>query len=196
MIIEALSNKGRSEICLLSAFTMGSTIVIRCLGSMQPLFFQSLRLLLTDYSPLSNTQPFSSFPPPLFCSSLHLTNSLSADRAGDLCLGGLFSFLSFQGLSPPEPHCAPDVQTVEWRRRRPWTCARSSFTSSLCVLMHLQPQASLQVRWAQKNSTQKNKKSWFKCLSIFGFLLECSQLRAGCLDIQANIFETKGRQHS
>lgn len=32
MIIEALSNKGRSEICLLSAFTMGSTIVIRCLG--------------------------------------------------------------------------------------------------------------------------------------------------------------------
>lgn len=32
MIIEALSHKGRSEICLLSAFTMGSTIVIRCLG--------------------------------------------------------------------------------------------------------------------------------------------------------------------
>lgn len=160
MIIEALSNKGRSEICLLSAFTMGSTIMIRCLGidaaPLLPIITAALNRL---QPPLKHAALFFFSSSSFFYSSFCLTNSLSADRAGDLCLGGLFSFLSFQGLSPPEPHCAPDVQTVEWRRRRrrPWTCAHSSFTSSVCVLMLLQPQASSQVRWAHTDSTHEEQ---------------------------------------
>lgn len=160
MIIEALSNKGRSEICLLSAFTMGSTIVIRCLGidaaPLLPIITAALNRL---QPPLKHAAPF------FFLSSsfllLLLPHKLSVSRSrGDLCLGGLFSFLSFfirVHLSPTA------LQTLrQWREekeegRRPWTCAPSSSTSSVCVLMHLQPQALSQVRWAHKNSKQKEQ---------------------------------------
>lgn len=56
--------------------------------------------------------------------------------------------------------------------RRPWTCARSSFASSVCVLMHLQLPASLQVRQAHKD-IKREEKVLIQMWLLFGFLLEC-----------------------
>lgn len=104
MIIEALSNKGRSEICLLSAFTMGSTIMIRCLGidaaPLLPIITAALNRL---QPPLKQAVLFFSSSSSSHCSSFCLTNSPSADRAGELCLGGLFSFSLLPGLVSTTP---------------------------------------------------------------------------------------------
>lgn len=61
---------------------------------MQPLFFQSLRLLLTDYSPLSNTQPFSSFPPPLFFTPPSASQTLCQQIEQEICVLGASSAFS------------------------------------------------------------------------------------------------------
>lgn len=156
MIIEALSNKGRSEICLLSAFTMGSTIVIRCLGidaaPLLPIITAALNRL---QPPLKHAAPF--LLSLLLFLLLLLSHKLSVSRSSRRFASWwpLQRFPSFLGLPPSELHCDPDVQTVRRRRRRrPWTCGRCSFASSVCALTRPQPQVSLQVRQAHKNTTR------------------------------------------
>lgn len=122
MIIEALSNKGRSEICLLSAFTMGSTIVIRCLGidaaPLLPIITAALNRL---QPPLKHAALFFFFPPPLFffVAPPSASQTLCQQIKQEICVlvaSSVFCFFcsSFQGSPPPEPCTA--LQTF-----RPWS---------------------------------------------------------------------------
>lgn len=207
MIIEALSNKGRSEICLLSAFTMGSTIVIRCLGidaaPLLPIITAALNRL---QPPLKHAALFFFFPPPFFfcCSSFCLTNSLSADQAGDLCLGGLFSVLFFfVPLFRVRLHLSPALRS---RRSDRGVRKKKKKTMDLCTLLFyllcLCFDASAATSLitgktrAQKEHTGRARSLDSNVSPSLGSSWNAHNSVLDVLDIQANIFETKGRQHS
>lgn len=203
MIIEALSNKGRSEICLLSAFTMGSTIVIRCLGidatPLLPIITAALNRL---QPPLKHAALFFFFLLLFFCcSSFCLTNSLSADQAGDLCLGGLFSFFFFS-LFRVRLHLSPALRSrrsdrgVRKKKKKTMDLC-TLFFYLLCLCFDASAATSLitgKTR-AKKEHTGRARSLDSNVSPSPGSSWNAHNSVLDVLDIQANIFETKGRQN-
>lgn len=139
------------------------------LGSMQPLFFQSLRLLLTDYSPLLSRQSF--FPPPPLIAPPSVSQTLRQQIEQESCVLVASSvFLSSQGWSPPLRSRRSEGGTKE---KTMDLCAL--FLCLLCLCFHASAATSLITgkTGTQKTPYEKSTKSWFKCGSVFGFLLEC-----------------------
>lgn len=153
MIIGALSNKGRSEICLLSAFTMGSTIVIRCLGidaaPLLPIITAALNRL---QPPLKHAALFF-FLSSSFCSSFCLTSSPSADQE-EICVSFLFFFLGFVSTWAPLRSRRSDsgVKKKKKGRRKKTMEPCTLFFYLLCLCFDASAATSL---ITGKTSTQK-----------------------------------------
>lgn len=207
MIIEALSNKGRSEICLLSAFTMGSTIVIRCLGidaaPLLPIITAALNRL---QPPLKHAALFFFFLLLFFLLLLLLPHKLSVSRSSRRFVSWWpLQFFFFFSLFRVRLHLSPALRSrrsdrgVRKKKKKKKTMDLCTlFFYLLCLYFDASAATSLitgKTR-AKKEHTGRARSLDSNVSPSVGSSWNAHNSVLDVLDIQANIFETKGRQNS
>lgn len=205
MIIEALSNKGRSEICLLSAFTMGSTIVIRCLGidaaPLLPIITAALNRL---QPPLKHAALFFFFLLLFFLLLLLLPHKLSVSRSSRRFVSWWPLQFFFFSLFRVRLHLSPALRSrrsdrgVRRKKKKKTMVLCTLFFYLLCLCFDASAATSLITgkTSAQKEHTGRARSLDSSVSPSLGSSWNAHNSVLDVLDIQANIFETKGRQHS
>lgn len=171
---------------------------------MQPLFFQSLRLLLTDYSPLSNTQPFSSFfSSSFFVAPPSASQTLCQQIKQEICVLVASSVFFFFSLFRVRLHLSPALRSrrsdrgVRKKKKKTMDLC-TLFFYLLCLCFDASAATSLitgKTR-AKKEHTGRARSLDSNVSPSLGSSWNAHNSVLDVLDIQANIFETKGRQNS